>query len=88
MKLRSFRQFRLVALDLFLARHRGNHSVLFVVRNRLAKMRITLSAKYGVLLTKKRNCFSPTGTSFTSVTATAVALRGAESMSAISPKKL
>src|SRR5579862_1782421 len=47
---------------------------------------MTLSAKYGVRLTRNRNCFSPTGTSFTSVAATAVALRGAASISAISPK--
>ena len=48
--------------------------------------RITLSAKYGVRLTRNRNCFSPTGTSVTSVRATAVALRGAWSIRAISPK--
>jgi hypothetical protein len=59
---------------------------LFAVRNRRAKTRITLSAKKGVWLTRKRNCFCPTGTSFTSPAATAVALRGASSMSAISPE--
>ncbi len=37
---------------------------------------MTLSAKCGVRLTRKRNCFSPTGTMVASVTATAVALRG------------
>ncbi len=30
---------------------------------------MTLSAKYGVRLTRNRNCFSPTGTSFASVAA-------------------
>lgn len=50
---------------------------LFAVRNRGAKTRITLSAKKGVWLTRKRNCFCPTGTSFTSPATTAVALRGA-----------
>ncbi len=39
--------------------------------------RIMLSAKCGVLLTRNRNCFSVTGTSLTSLAATAVALRGA-----------
>ena len=37
---------------------------------------MTLSAKCGVRLTRNRNCFSPTGTSLTSVAAIAVALRG------------
>jgi hypothetical protein len=37
---------------------------------------MTLRAKYGVWVTRKRNCFSETGTSSTSVIATAVALRG------------
>ena len=41
---------------------------------------MTLSAKYGVWLTRNRNCFSDTGTSSTSVTATAVALRGSLSI--------
>jgi len=45
-----------------------------------------LSAKCGVRLTRNRNCFSATGTSFTSLAAIAVALRGAASISAISPK--
>jgi hypothetical protein len=35
---------------------------------------------------RNRNCFSAIGTTLTSVAATAVALRGAVSMSAISPK--
>ena len=37
-------------------------------------------------LTRNRNCFSLTETSFVSVTATVVALRGDESIKAISPK--
>ena len=41
---------------------------------------MTLRAKYGVWLTRKRNCFSEMGTSSTSVIATAVALRGSLSI--------
>jgi hypothetical protein len=48
--------------------------------------RKTLSAKCGVWLIRNRNCFSATGTSFTSLTATAVALRGVKSIKAISPE--
>ena len=43
---------------------------------------MTLRAKYGVWLTRKRNCFSEMGTSSTSVIATAVALRGSLSINA------
>jgi multidrug efflux pump subunit AcrA (membrane-fusion protein) len=49
---------------------------------------MTLRAKYGVWLTRKRNCFSEMGTSSTSVIATAVALLGSLSINAISPKIL
>jgi hypothetical protein len=51
-----------------------------VARSRRAKARITLSAKWGVRLTRNKNCFSPTGTSLTPVAAIAVALRGAPSI--------
>ena len=61
---------------------------LLVNLSRCAKARITLRAKCGVWPTRKRNCFSEMGTSSTSVTATAVALRGSLSISAISPKML
>jgi hypothetical protein len=60
------------------------HTAEFITRRRRASTRITLSTKKGVWLTRKRNCLSPTGTSSTSVLATAVALRGASSISAIS----
>ena len=49
---------------------------------------MTLSAKCGVRLTRKRNCFSSTGTTVASVAATTVALRGLWSIRAISPKML
>ena len=45
-----------------------------VARRRRAKARITLRAKYGVRLTIKRNCFSSTGTSVTSVSAGRIAV--------------
>jgi hypothetical protein len=56
--------------------------LLDTIRRR-ASTRITLSAKNGVSRTKKRNCFSPTGTTLASVTALAVAFLGVSSMSAI-----
>jgi hypothetical protein len=40
------------------------HTVRFDARSRRAMTRKTLSAKCGVWLMRKRNCFSPTGTSF------------------------
>ncbi len=49
---------------------------------------MTFTAKKGVLLTRKRNCFSATGTMVASVAATAVALLGLRSIKAISPKTL
>jgi hypothetical protein len=52
--------------------------VSLLARRRRTSVRITLSAKNGVSLTRNRNCFSPTGTTFTSVAATAVALRGVD----------
>src|SRR5262249_41849163 len=60
-------------------------SDLFVILNRCARILMTLRAKYGVWVTRKRNCFSETGTSSTSVIATAVALRGSLSIRAIPP---
>jgi len=47
---------------------------------------MTLSAKYGASLVINKNCFSPTGTTTQSVSATTVALRVSSSTSAISPK--
>jgi len=41
-----------------------------------------------VLLIRNKNCFSLTGTSLASLAAIAVALRGAVSIKAISPKML
>src|SRR6185295_8141608 len=63
-------------------------SDLLVTLSRCARILITLRAKYGVWVTRKRNCFSEMGTSSTSVIATAVALRGSLSIRAISPKIL
>src|SRR5580658_9744945 len=62
------------------------HKPVLALRNRRAMVRIMFKAKCGVLLIRNKNCFSAIGTTFTSVAATAVALRGAASISAISPK--
>ena len=58
------------------------HKPVLALRNRRAMVRIMFKAKCGVLLMRNRNCFSAIGTTLTSVAATAVALRGAVSMSA------
>src|SRR5258708_15179821 len=69
---------------------RAERSVKGLIRHPsgCARTLMTLRAKYGVWLTRKRNCFSEMGTSSTSVIATAVALRGSLSINAISPKIL
>jgi hypothetical protein len=46
-----------------------NYSAVFAARKRRAITRITLSAKYGVLLIRNKNCFSLTGTSLASLAA-------------------
>ena len=55
-------------------------------RKRLHMTRITVIAKWGVSWTMKLNCLSFTGTTLQAVFATAVALRGDLSTSAISPR--
>lgn len=52
-----------------------DHKALFEARNRRANTRMTLNAKNGVWLMRKRNCFSEIGASVTSVTAMAAAVR-------------
>src|ERR1700734_2500994 len=53
------------------------HKPVLALRNRRAMVRIMFKAKCGVLLMRNKNCFSAIGTTFTSVAAPAVALRGA-----------